>query len=161
MSMSVERSQRVLLVALIVFAVSFFLPAIWISHATPSTLPGYWCAYTTLVAPWKSESMKELRAGPVEFFAILLSGWINPLFLITMVLSQRVTAKKLARSLRTVVLFLLPACWVVFFQEHVYPFVGYFIWTAGIVVALFSTSFSSRSSGSDQQKQAASAGPAA
>ncbi len=159
--MSVERSQRILLVALIVFAISFFLPAIWVPRVTPPTATGYWCAYVTLASPWTSDGLRDLRSEPVQYFAILLSGWINPLFLITMVLAQRAKAKKLARGLRTVVLFLLPACLVVFFKEHVYPFVGYFIWTAAIIVALFSASFSSRSSGDDQQKQAASVGPVA
>lgn len=56
------------------------------------------------------------------------------------------------------VLFLLPACWVVFLLGHVYPFVGYFVWTGTMLVALFSSSISARR---DKQEQVASAGSAA
>jgi hypothetical protein len=156
--MSMEKSRKVLLVAMIIFVGSFFLPAIWLSHATPSTLEGYWCAYVSIAYPWTHDGLKDLGSGQVQYVAILLSGWINPLFLITMVLFLREKTGKLGRTLRTVVLFLLPACWVVFFLEHVYPFVGYFVWTGAMLVALFSNSISARS---DKQEQIASAGSAA
>ena len=139
--MSMERSEQVLLIALLIFTISFFLPAIWIPHVTPHTATGYWCAYVTLVFPWNSDGLKELSSAPVEYFAVLLSGWINPLFLISTFLSRREKTRKLSRTLRTVVLCLLPACWVVFATEHVYPFIAYFIWTAAMITALFSGSF--------------------
>lgn len=137
--MSMEKNQKVLLIALVVFAVSFFLPAIWIPNATPRTLQGYWCAYRTLVSPWTAEGLNDLTKEPVQFFSVLFSGWINPLFLISLVLLQRENSRKLGRTLRVAVLCFMPACWIVFVQDGVYPFVGYFIWTAGIIVALFSS----------------------
>ncbi|HEY2168061.1 MAG TPA: hypothetical protein VGJ30_00430 [Candidatus Angelobacter sp.] len=156
--MSIQRSEKVLLVALTVFAISFFLPAIWIPHVTQHTATGYWCAYVTLVSPWTSDGMRDLATAPVQYFAILLSGWINPLFLISMVLSRREKTRRFSRTLRTVVLFLMPACWVVFFTEHVYPFAGYLIWTVAIIAALFSSSFSEGSLSSNQQERGAGAG---
>ncbi len=99
--MSMQRSEKVLLVALIVFVVSFFLPAIWIPHVTPHTATGYWCAYVTLISPWTADGLKDLPTAPVKYFSILLSGWINSLFLISMVLSRRET-KRPSRMLRTV-----------------------------------------------------------
>ena len=151
--MSMERSEKVVLFALLIFTLSFFLPAIWIPHVTPHTETGYWCAYVTLVFPWGSDGLKELSSAPVEYFAVLLSGWINPLFLISMLLSRREKTRKLSRMLRTVVLCLLPACWVVFMVEHVYPFVAYFIWTAAMITTFFSGSFSASS---NPQSRAAS-----
>jgi hypothetical protein len=158
MPMSMEKSEKVLLVALTVFTVSFFLPAIWVPHVTPHTETGYWCAYATLVSPWTRDGLGDLREAPVEYISILLSGWINPLFLISMLLSRREGTRKLSRMLRRLVLLLMAACWVVFVMEHVYPFVAYFFWTAAMIGALFSGSFSSRSSSHDPQKQAAASG---
>jgi hypothetical protein len=157
--MSIQRSEKVvLLVALIVFAISFFLPAIWIPHVSLHTATGYWCAYVTLVSPWTADGLRDLPTAPVKYFAILLSGWVNPLFLISMVLSQRERTRRLSRTLRTVVLFLMPACWAVFFTQNVYPFVGYLIWTAAIIAVLFSASFSAGSLSGNQQERGAGAG---
>lgn len=30
------------------------------------------------------------------------------------------------------------ACWIVFYKEHLRPVTGYFLWTASMVLALFS-----------------------
>jgi hypothetical protein len=156
--MSMQRSEKVLLVALIVFAISFFLPAIWIPHVTSHTATGYWCAWVTLVSPWTADGLKDLPTAPVKYFSILLSGWINPLFLISMVLSRRESTRKLSRTLRTVALCLMPACWIVFFTQGVYPFVAYVIWTVAMLAALFSSSFSAGSLGTSQQNRGAGAG---
>jgi len=156
--MSMEKSEKVLLLALVIFAVSFFLPAIWIPHVTPHTETGYWCAYVTLVSPWTHDGVRDLRAEPVQYFATLLSGWINPLFLIGMIFSRRENTRKLSRLLRTVVLCLFPACWIVFGTEHVYPFIAYFIWTAAMITALFSGSFSASKLSGDQQSRTVSGG---
>ena len=156
--MSMQKSEKVLLGALIVFSVSFFLPAIWIPHVTLHTATGYWCAYVTLISPWTADGLKDLPTAPVKYFSILLSGWINPLFLISTVLSRREGARRLSRTLRTVALFLMPACWIVFFTQNVYPFVGYFIWTTAIIAALFSTSFSAGSLSGNQQERGAGTG---
>lgn len=156
--MSIQRSEKVLLVALIVFAIAFFLPAIWIPLVGPHTATGYWCAWVTLVSPWTTDGLKDLPAAPLKYFSILLSGWINPLFLMSMVLSRRESTIRLSRTLRTVALIFMPTCWIVFFTQNVYPFVGYFIWTAAMVAALFSSSFSASSLSRNQQERGAGAG---
>ena len=155
--MSMEKSEKVLLIALLIFTVSFFLPAIRISGGSPQTIAGYRCAHFTLVYPWTSDGMKELSSTPVEYFAILLSGWINPLFLISTLLLRRKNVGKLTRTLRIVVICLFPACWVVFATEHVSPSIAYFIWKAAMVTALFSGSFSASKLKSDQQSRTAGA----
>jgi hypothetical protein len=159
--MSMYRSEKVLLFALLIFTISFFLPAIWIPQVTPHTQTGYWCAYATLVSPWTADGLKDLHTAPVEYFAVLLSGWINPLFLISMLLSRREKTRRLSRILRAIVLCLLPACWVVFATERVYPFVAYFIWTAAMITALFSGSFSSAGSLNGERQSRAASGPGA
>jgi hypothetical protein len=156
--MPTHRNEKVLLVALIIFAISFFLPAIWVAHVTPHTVGGYWCAWVTLVGPWTADGFRDLPTAPIKYFSILLSGWINPLFLISIVLSRREKTIKLSRTLRTVALVLTPICWIVFYTQGVYPFVGYFIWTATMIAALFSSSFSAGSLSRNQQDRGAGAG---
>lgn len=156
--MSMQKSEKVLLGALIVFLISFFLPAIWIPHVTPHTATGYWCAWVTLVSPWTADGLRDLPTAPTKYFSILLSGWINPLFLISMVLSRRESTRRLSRTLRTVALCLMPACWIVFYTQGVYPFVAYFIWTAAMIVALFSASFSAGSLSENQKDRSTGAG---
>lgn len=156
--MSMQKSEKVLLGALIVFLISFFLPAIWIPHVTPHTATGYWCAWVTFVSPWTADGLRDLPTAPTKYFSILLSGWINPLFLISMVLSRRESTRRLSRTLRTVALCLMPACWIVFYTQGVYPFVAYFIWTAAMIVALFSASFSAGSLSENQKDRSTGAG---
>lgn len=156
--MSIQRSEKVLLIALVVFAISFFLPAIWISHVTPHTATGYWCAWVTFISPWTADGLKDLSTSPVKYFSILLSGWINPLFLLSVVLSRRESVRKLSRMLRTVTLIFMPICWIVFFTQGVYPFVGYLVWTICMIAALFSSSFSASSLSGNQPERGAGAG---
>jgi len=156
--MSIQRSEKVLLGALIVFLISFFLPAIWIPHVTPHTATGYWCAYVTLISPWTADGLRDLPTAPVKYFSILLSGWINPLFLISTVLSRSEGTRRTSRMLRMVALFLMPACWIVFFTQNVYPFVGYLFWTAAMIAALFSSSFLAGSLSGNQPERGAGAG---
>jgi hypothetical protein len=107
--------------------------------AAPSDrgIPGYLCAYTTIVLPWTSDGMRMLHHEPVDYFAILLSGWINPVFLITFVLLLINPRNRVAGILRIVLIFMFGACWIVFYYEHLHPRLGYFLWTAAMLLTLF------------------------
>lgn len=99
--------------------------------------PGWFCAVITLINPWGHDGLNLLRESAVEYFATLFSGWINPLFLITL-LAQLVRPRgRLAFVLRIVLLLLFPACWIVFYSMNLYPREGYFIWTAGMLLVMF------------------------
>ncbi|HLW55548.1 MAG TPA: hypothetical protein VKW06_22155 [Candidatus Angelobacter sp.] len=132
-----KMSRILLWLAMAAYAGSFFLTAVRDANG-PSGFTGYWCALTTLTAPWGSDGLKELRQEPVEFFSVLFSGWINPLFLITLLVRWRRPRGRAAWILGALVLILFPACWVVFAKVHVHPVAGYFLWTAAMLVALFS-----------------------
>jgi hypothetical protein len=128
----------------LVYLGSFFLTAVLDATASPGAAgyPGYFCAYITLASPWGSSGLNELKSDPVDFFSVLLSGWINPLFLITLIARWRRPHSRSGWILGALLLILFPACWVVFAKARLRPSIGYFVWTAAMVVALFSTAFS-------------------
>jgi hypothetical protein len=39
--------------------------------------------------------------------------------------------------LRIVLIFMFTACWIVFYYEHLHPRLGYFLWTAAMLLVLF------------------------
>ena len=132
-------SRILALIGFGLFVAAFFLPGVKEAHSAPSDqgIRGYLCAYTTLSLPWTSDGARMLHHGPVEFFAILISGWINPIFVITFVLLLINPDNRLAGVLRNLLLFMFIACWVVFYKEHLHPRAGYFLWTGGMLLTLF------------------------
>jgi hypothetical protein len=139
-AITVKTSRIVLVVAMVLFVASFFVTAVG-GGIAPSIL-GYECASMTLFAPWGPDGLRSLREEPLLYIALLLSGWINPVFLITMVLLRKKSTTNAGGKLRIVLLLMLPVCWIVFSKEHARPGFGYFFWTAAMVLALYSTSFS-------------------
>ena len=129
------------LAGMALFVVSFFLIAVREAGATHSDsgMRGYTCAYVALLSPWGSDGLRMLREGPVDYFAILFSGWINPVFLITVVVLLVRPNGSLAGMLRGVLLVMFLACWVVFYKEHLRPRAGYFLWTVAMLMVLFSS----------------------
>jgi hypothetical protein len=124
-------SRLALLIGMVLYVVSFFLPAAKEAHA----IPGYLCAYLALVLPWIREPLKSLRSDPLNLFSILLSGWINPVFLLTIILLLR--KARLGAVLRIALLFMFAAPWI-FFYKDLRPQTGYFLWTGAMLLALFS-----------------------
>lgn len=133
-------SRLVVWVGILAFIGSFFLTAVR-DATNGSGFTGYWCALTALTAPWGSDGLKEMHQDPIDFFSVLFSGWINPLFLITLAVRWRHPQGKFGWILGILVLILLPSCWVVFAKAHLRPSIGYFVWTAAIVGTLFAGAF--------------------
>lgn len=126
-------------IALVLYVVSFTL--IGVSNAGDTHggggILGYKCATLTLVSPWGSEGMKMVRESPMDFFPVLISGWINPVFLITVGALLFRPNSRFAGISRIVLLLMLPACWIVFGRSHLQPRVGYYLWTAAMLLAVF------------------------
>jgi len=134
--------------AMMLFVVSFFLTAVgkvWGGRISPGIL-GFNCAYATLFQPWTHDGLKSFHEEPFMYFGILLSGWITPVFLITMVFLMKKSTQHAARILRVALLVMFPACWIVFSREYVQPGPGYFLWTGAMILAVFSDSFERKSS---------------
>jgi hypothetical protein len=134
-----KRYWILIFLGLVLFVISFFLIAVREAGATQSDsgMRGYTCAYVALLSPWGSDGLRTLREGPVGYFAVLFSGWINPVFLLTVVVLLIRPSGALAGVLRGVLLVMFLACWIVFYKEHLHPRAGYFLWTAAMLMALF------------------------
>ena len=117
-------------VGLSMYVASFFLRAI-------GDLRGYFCADFALVYPLGAEGRSLFHERPVEYFSILGSGLINPLFLITFFLRLCEMRPFVITVLRTLTILMMPLCWVVFRYESFYPREGHVLWIAGMLLTLF------------------------
>lgn len=143
-----NKGKIILVVALLAFIASFFITAANDANGArnASGPSGYLFAFMALIFPWGDIGLKMLGKRPMEFFSILLSGWINPVFLITVFLLQIKRTMQWGHVLRVVLLLMLPSCWIAFDYWHLRPRYGYFLWTAAIIMGLFADLFSNRSS---------------
>jgi hypothetical protein len=124
--------------AILAYALSFGLPAV--SRGAP--ILGYECAYMTLVRPLVMDS-SFFEGKAVEYIALLISGWINIVFLASVGIRWRSGNGRAFRILRTATLLMIPFCWIVFYDDSLYPREGHVLWIVGMVLALFSEGSSS------------------
>jgi hypothetical protein len=131
-------AKKVLVAGLLIYLLSFALPAARNVSLGSGALPGFLCAFLALSFPWDHTNMQNHFQGllpDLEWTSLALSGWINPIFLAAMVCSKR---PLIFPTLRIVLIAMLPSCWIVFHTEDFYPREGYFLWVAGMLLALFS-----------------------
>lgn len=148
-SPTVRRNWILVVLGFAIFAAAFYLPAIKEVSASASDkgIVGYKCAILALELPWGNDGAKILHDSPGMYFSILISGWINPVFLIVLGLVLIKPGSRVFWALRVVVLLMFIACWVVFIQMHFRPQLGYYLWMAGILLALFSPMSGSKQDG--------------
>lgn len=144
-----RRNWILVLLGFAIFVAAFFLPAIKevSASANDKGIIGYKCALLALELPWGSDGAKILHDTPGMYFSILISGWINPAFLIVLVLVLIRPASRVFWALRVLVALMFVACWIVFGQIHFRAQIGYYLWMAGILLALFSPMGSSKQDG--------------
>jgi hypothetical protein len=108
---------------------------------------GYLAAFFAFVLPLKENpfSVGWLFHDKIfEYVALLISGWINPMFLIVVGLMLNERFQRTVAILRIIVLLMFPFCWVVFYDYGFYPRGGHFLWLVGMVAVLFSCGFEAR-----------------
>jgi len=123
----------------LLYVIAFFLPAVFETGVAP--LRGYYCALITLVQVWTREGWSLLREEPFNYISLAISGWINPLFLVSAILIPIRKAQRAVGILRTMILVMIPVCWIVFHNVKVRPREGHFLWVMGMVLVLFSNKF--------------------
>jgi hypothetical protein len=131
------KRRHILWLGLAIYAVSFFL----VDAVGTRPGRGYISAYLALLIPWSHNLFGHdgLFEGRVfEYVALLLSGWINPVFLVAMLANWQGQNRPAYKILRGAVLAMIPFCWVVFYCEGFYPREGHFVWIVGMWMALFS-----------------------
>jgi hypothetical protein len=130
-----------LLAGLVLFAASFNMVAVKEASNKGNTagLLGYKCATLSLSAPWGgTDSQKMRQQTPALWFSLLISGWINPAFLLGLIVMFAAPQQRWALIFRCLIALMFIACWVFFYKVHLVAVQGYSAWMAGILLALFS-----------------------
>ena len=132
------------LLAFLVFAVSFALPALHVETGQPrvpggpdtSRLPGYFCAFiANYAAP--SALIKSKGSGvTAESIQVMAGGCINLLVLAILLLSiwKRLVWTRLVLVAATLPCFV--GTWMFFAKEHLGPLIGHYLWVAGALLFL-------------------------
>lgn len=79
--------------------------------------------------------VEDLNIAKLSFF---LNGWINPIFLVVVILMLLDKTPKLTRFLRYALLPMVAFCWIALLYQHAYPREGYFLWTIGMLLVALS-----------------------
>lgn len=138
------RQLKIFWTGVLLYVVSFFLFAAALT-GPGSPFPGFLCAYVAFFGPLQSGhplSAPPFQGNQLAFISLVVSGWINPVFITTVALDLSEQYPKRVAVLKIVVLAMIPFCWVFFLSFHVYPREGYFVWILGILAALFSNRLS-------------------
>ena len=119
---------------MLAYALSFALTAA--SNKT-LTVPGYYCAAGAFISPFAVDS-GFVERKTMAYIAVLISGWINIAFLVSLTIRWRSGNGRAFRILRVITLLMVPFCWIVFYDESLFPREGHVLWIVGMVLALFS-----------------------
>ena len=140
-----SRKLRLFWIGLLVYATSFFLLGTGSSPPGDGRMPGFLCAFFAFFGPLDEARLAlfhnvPLFLPPVQYFSLLVAGWINPVFLTTVFLMLAETHERLVVVLKATVLLMIPFTWLFFasFRES-YPREGYFLWVFGMLLVLFSS----------------------
>ena len=122
------------ILGLLVFIAAFFLPACR-EVATPGgdapdVFLGSRCAWMTLVNTFSHEIWHS------KYFLAVLSGWINPLLLLYLVLLLFPTLFWPRRIVAGAIVAFIAGTWVLFAIIPLVPLIGHVLWIAGILLIL-------------------------
>ncbi|MGA9570009.1 MAG: hypothetical protein WBS17_07975 [Candidatus Acidiferrales bacterium] len=143
-----KQTSKLFWTALLLYAASFFLLSTWSNPPMDGRMPGFLCAFFAFVYPLteaRDVLFRNIRPTlePLPFLSLLVSGWINPVFALTMFLELSEQHERTASILKTVLLVMMPFTIIFFATFHgEYPREGYFIWLAAMLLALFPRNFS-------------------
>jgi hypothetical protein len=139
------RNRILVRVGLLIYIISFALFAFAGGGGRP--VRGYGTAILALLIPWQQNPFSPpwiFHDKILDYVALLISGWINPLFLMTVALMLHERHQREVAILRIILLLMIPFCWIVFYFHAFYPREGHFLWLFGMILALFSSGFRAR-----------------
>jgi hypothetical protein len=117
-----------------IYVTAFFLPACrekaFPGGDAPDVFPGYKCAWMTLVNSCSAELWHS------KYFLAILSGWINPLillYLILLLMPKFIWPRRIVAG--TIALF-IAGTWILFVMIPLVPLVGHVLWIAGILLMI-------------------------
>lgn len=137
------RQLKIFWIGMLIYAVSFFLLAVGgpgSGPGAPSPFPGIFCAIDAIGLP-----VDEIVRGtglfqdqPLALASLLISGCINPVFLLGAFLDLTGQYRKSVAVLRIVLFAMIPFCWMFFHIELLYPREGHYLWVLGMLLVLCS-----------------------
>jgi hypothetical protein len=140
---SMASRRAILYIGLALYGVSFFLIAVATLNAYggayAAPMRGYDCARFALGLAWGPNLFGHqglFEDRPLDYLGVLLSGWINPTFLVAALFMSFRPSARIARILAIGTLAMIPFCWVVFYYHHFYPREGHLVWIAGMLLVL-------------------------
>jgi hypothetical protein len=133
---------------LTIYGISFVLVALgWTSLSPDTKFFGFHCASFSFFYPWV-EARDVLfhhvppLFGPLAYISLLVSGWINPLFIFVALLDWADSQQRLASILRKVILAMIPFAWLFsFYAIRTFPREGHFLWIIGMLFTLYPRQF--------------------
>jgi hypothetical protein len=135
---TLNRKRTLFWLGLLIYTASFALVALVDRDSGGGLIRGFRATVLSIVIPlaWHPfQSAWPFHDMKFEYFALLISGLINPLFLTTLILTRN---RRAFIVLRIFLLLMFPFCWVVFYSHPLHPREGYFLWFLGMVLTLFS-----------------------
>ena len=131
---------------LALYALSFFLYGV---GSQPPEAPqlGWQCAHEAFLIPlyilggFFTGGGGPFPQQPIGWVAALVTGWINPLFLVTLWYLVR-GRQDTVSSLRIALFVMILCCLVVFYSFGMYPREGFFVWVVGMGLVVSSPELS-------------------
>jgi hypothetical protein len=137
--MSVNRALYSL--GLVLYVLSFFFVATGDPKGPTGRMMGYECAYLaveTSIAEAPFSPNWDPRDSVLMYISTVISGLINPVFLVYVTLASVKRAPRTARVLKFAIVSMIPFCWVVFYYLGIYPREGHFLWLIAMLLVLLS-----------------------
>jgi hypothetical protein len=122
-----------------IFVLAFFLAAVRLGAAADSSaavFPGWKCASLALNETVALFGKSVKGPPPIQALLMAMSGWINPLIMIDLVLSFWRGALVVRRIVGVLVILCMAATWIFFVAEKLTPLIGHFLWIAGALLIL-------------------------
>ena len=127
---------------LALYTLSFFLYGVG-SDPPQSPLRGWYCAVVAIWMPLQIilDNGAPFSQQPLGWVAALVTGGINPLFLVTLLYLARGHRDAVA-NLRIALFLMILCCLVVFYAFDMYPREGFFVWVVGMGLVVSSADLS-------------------
>ena len=123
-------------VGFLLYTMAFLLPAVRESVPAGATVPpsqiykGWFCALVTLMNTFGKDVWQS------KDFLAVLSGWINPLILIYLVLLLVHNLNWQRRLVAALIVAFMFATWIYFALAPLVPLVGHYLWIVGALMIL-------------------------
>jgi hypothetical protein len=143
----VKLPNKLFWIGILLYTFSFLLQATWSGPPGSSSMPGFVCAFLSFIGPLieaRDVLFRNLPSSlePLAILSLLISGWINPVFALTMFLELAEQHERTAAILKIALLLMMPFTAIFFVAFGVFPREGYFLWLVAMLLALFSERFS-------------------